>query len=330
MAATASTSRPTPPDLVWNWSAAARGVVYVAPAAIVAASDPARGFALAIGVLPAALMGLAPKRRGRLVIGLSGPLIGIPIFLGTVLAGAPVLAVVAIFFAGVASVWLAQRARLGVIAMTLALPMIAVGLSYDDIGKGAGIAALMTAGAVYACLISMLWPERPATARAPAAAAPPIDYGVRLGAAGALCAAIGFAAGLDHVGWATAACLLVMRPVAEMQRLRSSGRILAVALGAFLAVGVIKLDPADGWYAIAVLIVLAGASGSRGSRFYIVPAFTTFLVFLLLLYAAPEDAAYRFGERIGETLLGVAIAYFFGLAVPAFTGRSANSVSSPS
>ena len=45
-------------------------------------------------------------------------------------------------------------------------------------------------------------------------------------------AAIGFILDLEHVGWACAAALLVMRPSADMQRLRSAGRILAVAIGA--------------------------------------------------------------------------------------------------
>lgn len=47
------------------------------------------------------------------------------------------------------------------------------------------------------------------------------------------------------------------------------------------------------------------------------PAFTTFLVFLLLLYSRPQDAASRFNERVVETLLGVGIAYAFGLGLPA-------------
>jgi len=49
----------------------------------------------------------------------------------------------------------------------------------------------------------------------------------------------------------------------------------------------------------------------------VTPAFTTFLVFLLLLYSRPQDAASRFNERVVETLLGVGIAYAFGLGLPA-------------
>lgn len=67
---------------------------------------------------------------------------------------------------------------------------------------------------------------------------------------------------------------------------------------------------------------LAGAAGTHGSRWYVTPAFTTFLCFLLLLYSHPQEAGSRFGERVLETLLGVGIPYFFGLVVPAFAGRS--------
>jgi hypothetical protein len=50
-------------------------------------------------------------------------------------------------------------------------------------------------------------------------------------------------------------------------------------------------------------------------------AFTTFLVFLLLLYSDPHEAGSRFTERVGETLLGVGLAYAFGLALPRLTRR---------
>jgi hypothetical protein len=57
------------------------------------------------------------------------------------------------------------------------------------------------------------------------------------------------------------------------------------------------------------------------SRWYVTSAFTTFLVFLLLLYSDPQTATKRFNERVLETLLGVGIAYFYGLALPALAPR---------
>ena len=113
-----------------------------------------------------------------------------------------------------------------------------------------------------------------------------------------------------------------MRPTAEMQRLRSVGRIVSVFLGAVAAVALVHAGPPAAVYSLAVLAALAGVAGLHASRWYVVPAFTTFLVFLLLLYSHPQDAASRFGERVLETLLGVSIAYLFGLVLPALTRQS--------
>lgn len=62
------------------------------------------------------------------------------------------------------------------------------------------------------------------------------------------------------------------------------------------------------------------AAGLR-CRWYVTSAFTTFLVFLQLLYAEPQNAGKRFNERLVETLLGVGIAYVYGLALPAIAQR---------
>jgi hypothetical protein len=314
-------SKRVAPALAWDWSSAALGAAYALPGAVLILSDVPRGLALALGVLPASIAGLIPRRRGRVAIVALGASIGLPMFVGGLLAGIPVLAVLAILGLGVASALLAARFALGRIVMTLCLPMVGVGLSYSDVGKAAGAAALMVGGSVFACGISMFWPERPARAARAAAAPPTLAYGVRLGTAGATAAAIGFALDLDHVGWACAAALMVMRPEAEMQRLRSVGRVVAVVVGALAAIGIVRLTPAAWVYSLAAIAAVAGVGAMRGSRWYVTPAFTTFLVFLLLLHSRPQDAASRFNQRVVETLLGVAIAYLFGLLLPAVERR---------
>lgn len=312
------------PGLAWSWESAGLGAAYALPAAVVAVNDPRLGVAVAVGVLPAAIVGLPPRRRGRLVLILVGALTGLPMVVGGVLASVPVLAVLAIWGLAVGAAALAARSLAGQVAMVLSLPMIGVGLSYSDVGTAAGLAALMVLGSLYACLVSMLWPERSGPReRPPLATAPTIAYGLRLGAAGASAAAIGFLLDFEHVGWACAAALLVMRPAAEMQRLRSSGRILAVAVGALAAVALVRLQPAEAWYGLAVLVTIAAAAGTRESRWYVTPAFTTFLVFVLLLYSNPDQAGWRLGERLDETILGVALAYLFGLGLPALAARRA-------
>ncbi|HEY0279351.1 MAG TPA: FUSC family protein [Solirubrobacterales bacterium] len=310
------------PGLAWSWDGALLGAAYALPAAIIATGDPARGIALSVGVLPAAIVGLAPRRRGRLMVVVLGVLTGVPMLIGGLLAGVPVLAVAAIGALGVGAALLAARVPVGRVAMVLSLPMVGIGLSYSDVGKAAGLAGLMVAGSIFACAVSMLWPERQAPAAAKEVEAPPtLGYGLRLGAAGASAAAIGFALGLEHVGWATAAALLVMRPAPEMQRLRSAGRIVAVAVGAVGAILLVHADPADVWFAFAALLAIAAAAATRAGRWYVTPAFTTFLVFLLLLYGDPQDSASRFNERLWETVLGVGLAYLFGLVLPALEAR---------
>ena len=286
--------------------------------------DVRLGLALSVGVLPAAIAGLAPARRARRAVAALGVLTGLSMFIGGVLAAVPVLAVAAIGLLGVGTALLAARSRAGQIAMTLSLPLVGVGLSYSAVGRAAGVAALIVAGSVFACLVSLVWPERAPVAQrgaAPEPTPPTLGYGIRLGAAGATAAAIGFLLDLEHAGWACAAALMVMRPAAEMQELRSAGRILAVTVGALLAIALVRLSPPTACYSLATLAAVAGAAATHRSRWYVTSAFTTFLVFLLLLYADPQDAGARFVERVAETLLGVGIAYAFGLGLPALARR---------
>jgi uncharacterized membrane protein YccC len=181
---------------------------------------------------------------------------------------------------------------------------------------------LFTLGSVYAWLVSLPWPEQPAV-QPPGKTGMPgwrpmLDYGIRVGLAGAVCAAGGFALDLDHVGWPTAAALLVMRPAKEMQQLRSIGRPISVCVGALVAIGLIEIGASEAALAAATALAVIAATATVGSSWYITPLFTTLLVFLLMLYGAPQQASGRFWERITETLAGVAVAYFFGLLVPQF------------
>jgi uncharacterized membrane protein YccC len=168
---------------------------------------------------------------------------------------------------------------------------------------------------VYACLVSLAWPERPV---GPARPVPSLrrDSGIRLGLAAAIAAAAGFALDFDHVGWACAAALLVMRPSAEMTRRRSVGRLAAVTAGAGAAVILANQTSNTAVYALATVVVLAAASATHTSRWYVTSAFTTFFAISLLIYADPTEGVSRFNERVLETALGVALAYFFGLVVP--------------
>jgi uncharacterized membrane protein YccC len=83
----------------------------------------------------------------------------------------------------------------------------------------------------------------------------------------------------------------------------------------------IEISPPAAVFAAVFGLALTLASATRGSRFYILPAFTTFFVIMLLGYSNPDNAPSRLFERINETALGVAIALFFGILLPALMTR---------
>ncbi|PBC45896.1 FUSC family protein [Rhodococcus sp. ACS1] len=315
----------------WQWRAAALGAVDAAPAAAVTAAVAVpSGVALAVGVLPAAIMGLPPTRRARAALILIGILTGLPMVLGSLVAHTPLLAIVVVFTlavgaAALARTTVAKRRNLGRVLSTLSVPLVGVGLSYDDPATAVGLAVLMIGGSVFAYVVSLLLPEHAAVAPVRPGTAITLGYGVRLGAAGATAAAIGFTLDLDHVGWACAAALLVMRPDTDEQVTRMAGRIASMLIGGTAAVLVVGATPADWVYSAAVVAVVATAAATHRSRWYVTSTFTTFLVFVLLLYSDPEQAGYRFTERLSETVLGVAIAFLFGIAVPALGRRTQSS-----
>lgn len=109
-----------------------------------------------------------------------------------------------------------------------------------------------------------------------------------------------------------------MRPTREMQQLLRVGRVVAVFVSSLAAVIFVRTEPSAAAWGAAAVAALAGAGGVRKSRWYGAPAFTTCLVLMLLLYpdATTAQQQQRFNERVGETVLGVAMACIFGLAVP--------------
>lgn len=314
-----------PPLFAWSGVGARVGALAAIPAVVVAFSDIGAAAAIGVGVLPAAVVGIPPRRRQRVVLLISGLLIGVPMMAGSLAAPYPVVAVPLIFGLALGAVLLAgvpRLARLGLLMMTLAVPMVGVGLSYDDVSESAGLTLLFFAGSALVFLIALLLPQREPEARDKPAQGPGIGYGLRLGAAGALAAAIGFALDLDHVGWACAAALMVMRPARGVQISRMIGRLVSVISGGVLAVLLIETSPPTVVYALAFGLALTLAAATRGSRFYILPTFTTFFVIMLLGFSNPDSAPSRLFERINETALGVGIALFFGILLPALMSRS--------
>jgi len=321
----ATVTVPAPPAVRWVWSAALRGALLAAPAAVVAGNDVQRAAVLAIGLVPAAGVPLPATRRGRLKPAALGVMSGVSLLAGAVLAVWPPLAVAGIFVLAVVSSRAAIGHPLGAIALSLCLPLVGIGFSFSDVGTAAGLAALIALGSVYGLAISLLWPAGRRVELSSVFVPPPrammIRFGYLAGLAGATCAAAGFALDLEHVGWATGAALLVMRPAPRLQQGRSYARIVDVVVGAGVAIGLVT-SGAPAWaYSVAVVVAVVCVTATAGSRWYVMPAFTTFLVFVTMLVDSPDEARSRFWERTLETACGVAVAAILGLLVPVLLDR---------
>ena len=303
---------PAEPAIRWGWSAALRGAVLAVPAAGVAPHDPQQAALLAIGLVPAASVPLPPTRRGRLKPALLGAMAGASMVVGGVLAVWPPLAVVGIFVLAVLAARAAAGRPLGAVALSLCLPLVGIGFSFSDVGTAVGLALVICLGSAYGLVVSLLWPAG-RTVVLPAVYVPPprqlmVRFGYQAGTAGAICAALGFALDLEHVGWATGAALLVMRPAPRLQEYRSVARVVDVVVGASIAILLVTSDPPAWVWSVAVTLAVVCVTATAGSRWYVMPAFTTFLVFVMLLVDDPGDARSRFWERTLETALGVAVA----------------------
>lgn len=303
----------------WHWTLFLLGAVYAVPAMIVMPFSPTAGLALAVGVIPVAAFDLPGYRRGRRIIPLVGLLSAVGFLTGSLLTQVPFLAVCAMFGLAVGCTWWARQARAGALALAVVLPLTGIALSYRDLAEGALIAVLMLAGSLYAWGVAMLWPERQV---APPARPPTptrqeaLTYGALLGMAAAIAALLGYVLELEHVGWATGTVLLVMRPGREQLVLRGVGRAASVVAGAFAAAYLAGLDPPVAVTIATVGLAIAALAATQGSRWYIAPAFTTYLALTLILQGIGERPGLRFAERALETLIGVALALLFGAVIP--------------
>jgi hypothetical protein len=315
------TTAPAPalPAIRWDGASALRGLLLGLPAAIMAVHDVQLAALLAVGVIPAAILPLAPRRRGRVRTAVVGYLAGISIVLGSALAVWPPLAVAGIFVIAVLAGRVAADRPAGALVLSLCLPLMGAGLSYPGVENSWDLGMTLVAGSTWALLLSMCWPEHPPPEAVAAPQGPPravmVRFGYLAGTTGALCAAIGFGLDLEHVGWPVIAGLIVMRPVTAVQRMRSVDRIADVVLGALLAIGLVAIDP-PGWvFGATIALVVAAATATAASRWYLTPTYTTFLVFVMLLANDPDDARSRFWERLLETALGIGVAAVVVFAV---------------
>ncbi len=312
--------------ITWNWSEALRGAVCALPAAVVLlAVDVNLGIVFAIGVLPVAMIGVLPSHKQRLRALLLGIAFAVVYFLGNVVSQIPLAAVVALFGVSYGGVVLASERPIGRVVLGVVLPALAVGLSTAP-SSGWIVGLCMIFGALWATGATMLWPERGASATQP----PPTPdrqrtrtYALLLAGAASFALLLGYVFGFRHLGWTPAAVVLVMRPLPDLLTSRGVGRVLATLTGVVYAWLVVQYGPSELLLAITVVAIVAAILATRGSRWYVASAGTAALVMLLVGESTPDTLGYTLTERLGETLLGVALAYLFGVAVPLVLKRFA-------
>lgn len=322
----ASAAVPHRPGVGWSGRGAVHGIILAVPATVVSLVDPGAGFALAVGVIPAAAVGLGATRRARFAVVPVGAIAGVSMFLGSLVAPFPVLAVIVIaaLAFGVTLAAANPARRLVPIAAALGPALFGAGLSEASPTAGITVGLLLLGGSVYAWLVSLPWPPRPAP---PRPARPPmprgfaLQYGTQLALVGAITVAAGFALGADHPGWACTAALLISRPDPQLLRARGYQRSIVVFLGATLACAIALLHPTDAVLAALAFIAVVVATTTAGSRWYILPFFTTLIVISMLILGEDLRPAHWFVERVVLTLLGAAVALAAGWVVPAVAAR---------
>ncbi|MFC7759034.1 FUSC family protein [Catellatospora bangladeshensis] len=288
---------------------------------LIAAGHVVPGAAAAIGVLPAALVGITPARCGRVLAVAIGAAFGIGMIIGSLLSGQPALAVAALFTAALLASLAAARHRWGVLLLNLVVPAVAIGLSIPQPREAVTLAVMILLGSLWSWLLALAWPTRPA----PAAAAPPpfpdraaaARYGVVLGVAAAIAAASSLAMSLPHPGWAAAAVLLVMRPDIGLLTARGIGRALATIAGAVTAYAVLGWYPSPALIAAVTGVYLVATIGAGSSRRYVTPLATAFIALTMILYGTAGQSEIRdtFWLRIVQNLYGVALAVAFGAII---------------
>jgi hypothetical protein len=180
--------------IVWDWSRFGLGVVLALPAIIGLIFDIDTGLALAVGILPVVALPLAPLRRARIQSLVIAAIAGVSLVVGSLLGRNAFVAVVALFVICLGASLAALQSRAGQLALSFVAPLAGMGLSFES-GKVSVVAGLMILSGAYAWAISLLWPERPATAQHESRAQTrreALDYGIRLGCAAATAAGIGF------------------------------------------------------------------------------------------------------------------------------------------
>lgn len=300
---------------------AALGVV---PAScLIALGHVSGGVAFAIGLLPTSLMGIAPRRKLRLVYGLVGCLFGLGIFLGALIINShSTVATAFLFFAiCLSATVLAVLRPAGTLLLGILIPSLGVGTGYT-VSKAAALMVAFMAGSVWSSLVMLPWPEfsPDKDVRARLAAMRPAHvktYGALLGLTAATSIFVGHWFDIPYPGWIATAAMLVIRPVQDMTGWRGVGRAVSTIVGTLLVVVVLSMSLNHVETAVVCAVIAVLTIGARTSKLYVTPFGTAFLILTVELYGLSSAASLHdvARHRIVNNVLGAGIALFYGLLV---------------
>jgi hypothetical protein len=300
---------------------AALGVV---PAfVLIAAGHLTVGVAFAIGLLPTSLMGIAPRRKLRLVYGIVGCLFGLGILLGALIINAHDIFDTALLFFGICflATILASKRPVGTLLLGILIPSLGIGTGYG-ISKAAGLMLAFMAGSLWSSLVMLPWPESPPDpqARVRLTAMRPRHvktYGVLLGLTAATAIFVGHFFDIPYPGWIATAAMLVIRPVQDMTGWRGVGRAVSTIAGTILVIIVLGLSLNHVQTALVSAVIAVLTIGARTSKLYVTPFGTAFLILTIELYGVSNVASLQEvgRHRIVNNVVGAFIALFYGLGV---------------
>ena len=300
---------------------AALGVV---PAfVLIAVGHLTAGVAFAIGLLPTSLMGIAPRRKLRLVYGIVGCLFGLGIFLGALIINAHDIFETAFLFFGICflATVVASKRPVGTLLLGILIPSLGIGTGYN-ISKAAGLMVAFMAGSLWSSLVMMPWPESapdPDVRERLAAMRPRHvkTYGVLLGLTAATAIFVGHFFDIPYPGWIATAALLVIRPVQDMTGWRGVGRAISTIAGTILVIIVLGLSLDHLGTALVSAVIAVLTIGARTSKLYVTPFGTAFLILTIELYGVSNAANLQEvgRHRIVNNVLGALIALVYGLGI---------------
>jgi Fusaric acid resistance protein-like len=282
------------------------------------------GVAFAIGLLPTSLMGIAPRRKLRLVYGIVGCLFGLGIFVGAVIINAHDIVETAVLFFAICflATILASKRPVGTLLLGILIPSLGIGTGYDT-HKAVGLMLAFMAGSVWSSLVMLPWPESTPDpqVRARLAAMRPRHvktYGVLLGLAAATSIFVGHFFEIPYAGWIATAAMLVIRPVQDMTGWRGIGRAVSTIVGTVAVVIVLSLSLNHVGTALVSAVIAVLTIGARTSKLYVTPFGTAFLILTIELYGVTNTASLQevARHRIVNNVVGALIALFYGLGVP--------------